>query len=102
MHGLAHITGGGIAGNLVRILPAGVRAEVDPRAWPVPPLFQLIQRGGRVSDDEMRDVFNLGVGLVAALPADAVDAARSAATAAGVETWVIGSVRAGAVGVKFI
>jgi phosphoribosylformylglycinamidine cyclo-ligase len=102
MHGLAHITGGGIAGNLVRILPKGVRAEVNPKSWPMPPLFQLIQRGGRVSDDEMRDVFNLGVGLIAALPADAVDGARRAATAAGVETWVIGVVRSGTTGVKFV
>jgi len=102
IHGLAHITGGGIAGNLVRILPPNTRAEVDPTAWPLPPLFRLIQRGGRVSDDEMRDVFNLGIGLIAALPAEFVDEARAAAKAAGVETWVIGSVRAGATGVRFV
>lgn len=102
IHGLAHITGGGIAGNLVRILPPDTRAEVDPASWPLPPLFRLIQRGGRVSDDEMRDVFNLGIGLIAALPAGAVDEARAAAREAGVETWVIGSVRAGVTGVRFV
>ena len=102
VHGLAHITGGGIAGNLVRILPPATRAEVDPASWPLPPLFKLIQRGGRVSDDEMRDVFNLGIGLIAALPGAHVDEARSAAKAAGVDTWVIGSIRAGTPGVRFV
>ena len=101
VHGLAHITGGGIAGNLVRILPPGARAEVDPSSWPLPPLFRLIQRGGRVSDPEMRDVFNLGIGLIAAMPADLVDEARAVAKAAGVETWVIGSIKAGAPEVRF-
>ena len=100
MHGLAHITGGGIAGNLVRILPPDTRAEVDPSAWPLPPLFKLIQRGGRVSDEEMRNVFNLGIGLIAAMPADLVDEARAAAKAAGVDTWVIGSIKAGATEVR--
>jgi phosphoribosylformylglycinamidine cyclo-ligase len=101
MHGLAHITGGGIAGNLVRILPPDARAEVDPAAWPLPPLFKLIQRGGRVSDDEMRDVFNLGIGLVAVMPSDLVDEARAAAKAASVDTWVIGSITAGTPEVRF-
>ena len=101
VHGLAHITGGGIAGNLVRILPPDARAEVDAGSWPLPPLFRMIQRGGRVSDEEMRDVFNLGIGLIAALPADRVDEARAAAKAAGVETWVIGAVKAGAPEVRF-
>ena len=102
VHGLAHITGGGIAGNLVRILPPDVAAEVEAASWPLPPLFRMIQRGGRVSDDEMRDVFNLGIGLVAAMPANLVDEARAAAKAAGVETWVIGAIKAGAPGVRFV
>jgi len=101
LHGIAHITGGGIAGNLIRVLPANTRADIDVAAWPLPPLFALIQRGGRVSDDEMRDVFNLGVGLIAAMPAALVDEARAAATAAGVETWKIGKVRAGKSAVSF-
>ena len=101
VHGLAHITGGGIPGNLVRVLPPGCEAVIDPSTWTVPPLFRLIQRGGRVSDQEMREVFNLGVGLIAVLPAAAVDSVTRAATAAGVETWVIGEVRPGAGGVRF-
>jgi phosphoribosylformylglycinamidine cyclo-ligase len=95
VHGLAHITGGGIPGNLIRILPQGCRAEIRVDSWPMPPLFQLLQREGRVSDDEMREVFNLGVGLIVALPESAVEEARAAANAAGIETWLIGDVVAG-------
>jgi phosphoribosylformylglycinamidine cyclo-ligase len=101
VHGLAHITGGGIPGNLARVLPPDCAAEIDPRAWPLPPLFGLLQRGGEVSDDEMRDVFNLGVGLIAALPPGDAGGARQAAAAAGVETWVIGEVRQGPAAVRF-
>lgn len=65
-------------------------------------LFQVLQQGGRVSVDEMRDVFNLGVGLIAVLPSEAVTAAQSAAKAAGVPTWVLGEIRRGTTGVRFI
>ncbi|HSB55959.1 MAG TPA: phosphoribosylformylglycinamidine cyclo-ligase, partial [Gemmatimonadales bacterium] len=61
VHGLAHITGGGIPGNLVRILPEGCEAVVDPTSWEIPPLFTTLQRAGQISTEEMRDVFNLGV-----------------------------------------
>lgn len=101
VHALAHITGGGIAGNLVRVLPEDVEAVVSATAWPRPALFRLIQEGGRVGEDEMREVFNLGVGMIAALPASAVGAAQAAAAAAGVTSWVIGDVRAGTRGVRF-
>jgi phosphoribosylformylglycinamidine cyclo-ligase len=102
MHGLAHITGGGIPGNLVRILPDSCEAVVDPTSWTPPPLFQLLQDAGGVSAGEMRDVFNLGLGLIAILPAEAVAAARRAASAAGVATWMVGEVRRGPRGVRFI
>ena len=101
MHGLAHITGGGIAGNLVRILPAESQATVDPHSWELPPLFLTLQQAGRVSIGEMRDVFNLGVGLIAVLPPDAVAAAQSAAAADGVPTWVMGEIRSGSRTVRF-
>jgi phosphoribosylformylglycinamidine cyclo-ligase len=101
VHALAHITGGGIPGNLIRVLPEGVEAVIHPDSWPEPPLFGVLRRGGRISEDEMRDVFNLGVGLVAVLPVEAVEAARHAAAVGGVDTWVIGSVRAGPRAVRF-
>jgi phosphoribosylformylglycinamidine cyclo-ligase len=101
VHGLAHITGGGIAGNLVRILPAECQATVDPDSWELPPLFTTLQQAGRVSTGEMRDVFNLGVGLIAVLPPDAVAAAQSAAAADGVPTWVMGEIYSGSRTVRF-
>ena len=101
IHGLAHITGGGIAGNLVRILPADCAATVDPDSWELPPLFTTLQQAGRVSTREMRDVFNLGVGFIAVLPPDAVSAAQSAAAADGVPTWVMGEIHRGSRAARF-
>lgn len=96
LHALAHITGGGIPGNLSRVLPSGCAAMVERASWTFPPLFALLQEAGKVAEAEMLEVFNCGVGMIGALPAGEVDAVRAAATAAGVETWVIGEVRAGA------
>jgi phosphoribosylformylglycinamidine cyclo-ligase len=101
IHGLAHITGGGIAGNLVRILPQDCMATVDPGTWELPPLFRILQQAGQISTQEMRDVFNLGVGLVAVLPPDAVAAAQAAAADDGVTTWVMGDVQRGSRIVRF-
>jgi phosphoribosylformylglycinamidine cyclo-ligase len=101
VHGLAHITGGGIPGNLVRVLPPGCEAIVDPDSWTVPPLFEVLQRGGGISSDEMREVFNLGVGMIAVLPSDALPAAERAAREAGIATWPIGQIRHGAAAVHF-
>ncbi|HEX6088639.1 MAG TPA: phosphoribosylformylglycinamidine cyclo-ligase [Gemmatimonadales bacterium] len=95
LHGLAHITGGGIAGNLARILPPGTAATIDPRAWELPPLFRVLQDAGGITTDEMRDVFNLGVGLVTVLPPGAVEAARDAAARDGVATWIMGEIGRG-------
>lgn len=95
IHALAHITGGGIAGNLVRVLPGNVEALVDPGSWEWPPLFRLLQRAGGVTLAEMREVFNLGAGLVAVLPPGAVAEAREVARADGIHTWVMGDVRTG-------
>ncbi len=101
VHGLAHITGGGIPGNLVRILPAGCEAVVDPASWELPPLFATLQQAGRISTAEMRDVFNLGVGLIAVVPSEAVADASAAARAAGVATWPMGQIRRGSASVLF-
>ena len=101
VHGLAHITGGGIAGNLVRILPQQCVAVVDPGSWEWPPLFKTLQQAGQISTQEMRDVFNLGVGLVAVLPPDAVAAAQAAARQDGVTTWVMGEIQRGSRTVRF-
>jgi len=95
VHALAHVTGGGIAGNLVRVLPPGVEAAVDAGSWPWPPLFRVLMRAGKVSRDEMRRVFNLGVGMIAVVGRDDVETAMRAASRAQVQAWLIGEVRAG-------
>jgi len=92
VHALAHITGGGIPGNLVRVLPPSVDAVVRWGSWAVPAASVVVQRAGSVADEEMRRVFNLGVGFIAVGTAEGVATAREVAAAAGVETWVIGEV----------
>ena len=62
--GMAHITGGGLVGNVPRILPQGIAAQFHSRAWTIPPIFQLIQQRGNVARDEMYRVFNMGIGMV--------------------------------------
>lgn len=101
VHGLAHITGGGIPGNLGRVLPGDCDAVIDAASWRWPALFALLARGGRVDDAEMRRVFNLGVGMIAAVPAAHVDTVQGVARAAGIATWVCGAVRTGQGGVVF-
>jgi phosphoribosylformylglycinamidine cyclo-ligase len=70
VHAIAHITGGGIVGNLARVLPEGADAEVDRRTWEAPRIFGEIQRLGDVSDEEMAKVFNLGIGMVVVVPSE--------------------------------
>ncbi|PYO71865.1 MAG: phosphoribosylformylglycinamidine cyclo-ligase [Gemmatimonadetes bacterium] len=98
LHALAHVTGGGIAGNLVRVLPPGVEAVVDAGSWPWPPLFRVLMRFGQVRRDEMRRVFNLGVGMIAVVARDDVEAVIRAAERAHVQAWIIGEIRPGPAG----
>ena len=68
VHGLSHITGGGIVGNTMRIVPKGLELDIDWSSWHRPALFQMIQRVGEVPEDDMRRTFNLGIGLIIILP----------------------------------
>jgi phosphoribosylformylglycinamidine cyclo-ligase len=95
VHALAHVTGGGIPGNLARVLPRNRRARIQTASWPRPALFAYLQRAGGVSDAEMFRVFNMGVGMVAAAAPGDANAVREAARQAGVETWVIGEIDRG-------
>jgi phosphoribosylformylglycinamidine cyclo-ligase len=101
VHALAHITGGGIPGNLARVLPPECQAVVDAGAWPWPPVFRVLMRAGQVSLSEMRRVFNLGVGLIAIAPREEIEALSAAATRAQVGTWIVGQIVAGPAGVRF-
>jgi phosphoribosylformylglycinamidine cyclo-ligase len=98
---LAHITGGGIAGNLVRVLPEGCEASIDSGGWPWPPLFRVLMRAGTVPLTEMRRVFNLGVGMIAVVGRDDLDDVQAAATRVSVPTWLIGEIKPGPKGVRF-
>jgi len=93
VHALAHVTGGGIAGNLVRVLPAGVDASIDAGSWPWPPLFRVLMRAGQVGREEMRNVFNLGIGMIAVVARDDVETTIRAAERAHVPAWIIGEIR---------
>ena len=78
IRGMAHITGGGVPGNLPRILPDGLGAEIRGSSWPVPPIFNLIQERGNVSDNEMAKVFNMGTGFLLVTSAQDAEAAQEA------------------------
>jgi phosphoribosylformylglycinamidine cyclo-ligase len=101
VHAVAHITGGGFEGNVPRALPReGLRAVVDRGTWPVPPIFTEIRRLGRVADDEMARVFNLGLGMVLLVDRATADDALDALAGRGVEAAVVGRVQEGRHGVE--
>jgi phosphoribosylformylglycinamidine cyclo-ligase len=92
---LAHITGGGIPENLVRVLPGGVGALIDRDSWAVPPEFLAVQRHGAITEEEMFLTFNMGVGMILVTAADAADDTVRRLEQAGERAWRIGAVRAG-------
>ena len=87
--GMAHITGGGIPENLPRCLPEGLSANVDYNSWERPELFDKIQKAGDITEEEMRNVFNLGIGFCLIVPPDVVEYTQ---TLIGMKSWVIGVV----------
>jgi phosphoribosylformylglycinamidine cyclo-ligase len=99
VHGFSHVTGGGLAANLARVLPQHLSATLDRGTWRPQPVFDLVQRTGAVEQDEMERTFNMGVGMVALVPADDVDRALAVLTARHVPAWVAGEVAAGDGGV---
>jgi len=100
VHALAHVTGGGIPGNLPRVLPEGLGARIDRSSWEVPAVFRTLQRAGRVALEEMDRVFNMGVGMIAIVELGAASELSEAVSREGVDAWVIGSVEPGA-GVRY-
>jgi phosphoribosylformylglycinamidine cyclo-ligase len=97
---LAHITGGGLPGNLPRSLPDGLGAEIRTRSWEVPPLFRVLQRTGSIDDAEMYRVFNMGVGMVAIVNPREADVVLARLVDSGEPAWLLGEVVEGA-GVRF-
>ena len=96
IRGLAHITGGGIPGNLPRILGAELGARVDLSSWEVPDVFRVLEQAGGVARDEMLRVFNMGVGMIVVTSPDDVDGVMSALREGGSKPWVLGEVETGA------
>ncbi|AGL13649.1 phosphoribosylformylglycinamidine cyclo-ligase [Actinoplanes sp. N902-109] len=88
----SHVTGGGIPGNLCRVLPENLDAVVDRSTWRPQPIFDLIQAKGRIEDTEMEATFNMGVGMFAIVSADDADRAMAYLTGRGVEAWQVGEV----------
>ena len=102
VHAVAHITGGGFAGNIPRSLPEGCRAVVECGTWAIPRIFTEIRRLGRVEDEEMTRVFNLGLGMVLMVSAATADAALGALRSAGLDPEIVGRVEAGEHGVDLV
>ena len=93
VHALSHVTGGGLAANLARVLPTGLLATVERSTWTPPPVFRVIAELGRVPRADLERTLNLGVGFVCVLPQAAADAAIAVCQARGIPTWVLGAVR---------
>jgi phosphoribosylformylglycinamidine cyclo-ligase len=91
--GMAHITGGGLTGNVPRVLPENLMAEIHQGAWTMPPLFQWLQAQGNVTNDEMHRTFNCGIGMVIIVSATDANRAQSLLASEGETVWRIGSIR---------
>jgi phosphoribosylformylglycinamidine cyclo-ligase len=100
--GIAHITGGGLTGNVPRMLPRGTRAVIEGRAWPRPALFDWLQREGGVAEAEMHRVFNCGIGMVIALSADDAGRAQALLVEAGETVFEIGRIERGDAAVEAV
>lgn len=92
LKGIAHITGGGITENLPRVFPDGIGAKIARTHWPAPPLFGLLARLGEIDREEMYRVFNMGIGLILVVPADAAAAVLARAAELGDQGWRIGDI----------
>jgi len=90
--GMAHITGGGIPENLPRCIPDGLEARVDYNSWPMPKIFSKIMLAGEIPEEEMKNVFNLGIGYCVVVPANVATDVQSRIHGHGLQSWVIGDI----------
>jgi phosphoribosylformylglycinamidine cyclo-ligase len=102
VHAMSHVTGGGLAANLARVVPAGVDVTVDRSTWRPAPVFDLVARAGGVARDELERTLNLGVGMVALVAAADADRAVALLADRGVPAWIAGRADAGAGGVTLV
>ncbi len=92
VHAISHVTGGGLASNLARVIPGSCEVRVDRTTWQPPPIFGLVQALGRISPADLEATLNMGVGMVFVLPAEAADEGMRLLAARGLRSWVCGSV----------
>ena len=90
--GMAHITGGGIPGNLPRCLPEGLKVDVNYNSWPMPELFSKIMLAGEIPEEEMKKTFNMGIGYCVVVPANVSEDTQSIIKTYGLNSWIIGEV----------
>ena len=90
--GMAHITGGGIPGNLPRCVPEGLTAHVDYNSWPLPKIFSTIQLAGEILEEEMKKVFNLGIGYCLVVPPEVETDIQLRIYGHGYKSWTIGEI----------
>lgn len=95
VHAMAHITGGGLVGNIPRVLPKDCDAVINKKSWPVPDIFNFLQKSGPVEEKEMFRVFNMGIGFVLIVAPDFADSVISKLTSYGEKVYNIGKVTAG-------
>jgi phosphoribosylformylglycinamidine cyclo-ligase len=94
VHAMSHITGGGLANNLARVIPDSCRVRIDRATWQPAPIFGLIKQLGEISQSDLEATFNMGVGMTAVLPPDSVDDAVRLLAERGLHAWVCGAVTA--------
>ena len=94
VHAISHVTGGGLANNLARVLPAGVAATLRRDSWTPPAIFSLVQQVGKVSQPDIEATLNMGVGMALVAPAESVDQLVRTASERGLEAWVLGETQA--------
>jgi phosphoribosylformylglycinamidine cyclo-ligase len=92
IHAYAHVTGGGIPGNLVRVLPEHVDAVVDRSTWRPQPIFELVRTKGRIDDSEMESTFNMGIGMMTVVSAEDADRTLAFLAGRGLDAWQVGEV----------
>jgi len=100
--GMAHITGGGIPGNIPRILPKGTSAHIKAGSWPIPRIFRYIEKNGKISEKEMKKTFNMGIGYVMVVAVENSEKAVLFLRKYGYPAFIIGNIKKGARGVRYV
>jgi phosphoribosylformylglycinamidine cyclo-ligase len=102
VHGMAHITGGGIPGNLKRILPDGMMAEIDKKSWPVLPIFDFLREAGDIDPEDIYSAFNMGIGYILVVPESEAEPVEASLAGMGEKAYRIGKIIQGEKSVRLV